>query len=59
MEAAGCDDDRSVLYLIDNPVLAIDAARPVSGELVLERLWFADAVARAARNVFDEFIDLT
>ena len=59
METTGCDNDSPILYLIDDSVLTIDAARPEIGKFVLKLLGLANAAERTARYVFDEFIDLT
>jgi hypothetical protein len=52
---------RDLKRVFSNPtqktVLAVNAPRPPSGQLVLQRFWFAYAFVRAAPNLFYELID--
>jgi hypothetical protein len=57
VEAAGDDADGGVRDRVDQAVLAVDAAGPGAGELVLERLGLAEALERIALDGLDELDD--
>lgn len=51
------DENRVALDLIDNPVLVIDAPRPVAREGVFQWLRLAEPAERLSLNVSDESVD--
>jgi hypothetical protein len=51
--------DRPVSDPIDDSVLAVDAARPVSGKGVFQPFWLPCALSRSPHEFLDQGVDST
>ena len=51
-----CDEYFVSFYLVNYPVLFVDAAGPVTGQIVAEGFGFSNALISVALNVADQFI---
>lgn len=54
MVLTGEEDDRILIYFIDQAVLLVDAPRPASTQIVFEGLGFADTAKGMTQDVGDE-----